>query len=207
MVQNELPWDRCPIDLSDADVMEAMREIQGYLDITPGDFRTLYGLAYQKAMRRLLHAITAKDIMTRSVHHVGLDTDLITVAKLLSANNISGAPVLDDDGHVAGIISEKDFLKQMGVDPGKTFMTVIVQCLQNKGCVALPIRKQLAADIMSTPAITTGLDTPVFQIADYFSKNKINRIPVVDKDNKLAGIVTRTDIVAAYCHYEPTAAL
>ena len=55
----------CPPELSDEDILEVMKSIEGYLDITPSDFREIYLKAYQQARRRLLQGITA-GIITRS---------------------------------------------------------------------------------------------------------------------------------------------
>lgn len=75
-----------PLELSDDDVYEAMKEIEGYLDITPGDFRILYGLAYKQAVSRPGQSVKARDLMTRSVMKVKRDTPLPEVALLI--NNI-----------------------------------------------------------------------------------------------------------------------
>ncbi len=78
-------------------------------------------------------------------------------------------------------------------------MGVIAQCLKNKGCVAISMRKQKSEDIMTAPAITISENTPVSEIAEIFTEKNINRAPVTDPGNKLTGIVTRTDIVQSYC--------
>ena len=64
------------------------------------------------------------------------------------------------------------------------------------------MRKQKAEDIMTSPAITVSENTPIFEIANTFTEKNINRTPVVDQNNKLAGIVTRTDIVRSSCAIE-----
>lgn len=55
------------IDISDKDVFEAMKDMPGYLDITPGDFKELYKYAYNHALSRITRSIKARDIMTRDV--------------------------------------------------------------------------------------------------------------------------------------------
>ena len=79
-----------PIDISDDDVMKAMKSMQGYIDITPADFREIYRIAYALAKDRLMHALKAADIMTTLVHVVNVDTDLIATATLLAEKGISG---------------------------------------------------------------------------------------------------------------------
>ena len=87
-------------------------------------------------------------------------------------------------------------------------MKVVAQCLRNKGCIAMPMRRQKADAIMTFPAITVCKDTPVFEIANMFTEKNINRTPVTERNNnKLIGIVTRADIVRSSCATENSTAL
>lgn len=188
-----------PVDISDDDVMEAMKSMQGYIDITPADFREVYRIAYVLAQDRLMHALKAVDIMTSPVHAVHVDTDLIATATLLAEKGISGAPVLDRDGSIVGVISEKDFLRKMGGDQRGSFMQVIAHCLKNKGCVATPMINRTAGDIMTEPPITFTADVSIGQISALMTEKNINRLPIVDVTAKPVGIVTRSDLVNSYC--------
>ena len=186
-----------PIDISDDDILEAMKDIQGYLDITPGDFKEMYHRAYQHALERFLHGIKARDIMTKEVITVERETPSQEIAEVMARNGISGVPVVDQHNIVLGILSEKDFLFRMGPPGTASFMTVIAQCLKSKGCLALPIIKKTAEDIMSAPPITVQEDTSISEITRIFTEKNINRVPVVDGRGKLAGIVSRGDIIPA----------
>lgn len=194
--------DSCPMDISDEDIIEAMKEISGYLDITPGDFKDMYRLAYQHAVERLVSSMKAGDIMNREVIYVKPDTGLKETAEKMAAGGISGVPVIDDDRRVVGVISEKDFLYQMGTENTGSFMGVIALCIERNGCSAISMRNQRAEDIMSSPAITVDETTPVSEVAGLFTDNSINRAPVIDADGKLLGIITRTDIIQSSCFKE-----
>jgi CBS domain-containing membrane protein len=185
------------IEISDKDVLEAMKDIPGYLDITPGDFRELYKFAYKHALSRITSSVKAKDIMTREVISVEKDVSLKRVAELMARNVISGVPVVKKDKKVVGVISEKDFLSRMGAKKSKTFMGVMAECLKGKGCIAVSIREQSARDIMTSPAVTVSEETTVNEIANIFVEKSINRVPVVNGDGYLTGIVSRADIVRA----------
>jgi len=195
-------FESCPMDISDDDILKAMRNISGYLDITPGDFKEIYRFAYKHAIDRLRHSVKAKDVMTRNVISVEENTSLEEVAKILNRYVISGVPVIDDDKSVVGVISEKDFLFHMGAKEKRTFMGVVAHCLKSKGCVAISMRKQNAKDIMTSPAVTVDEKTPVSEIANIFIEENINRTPVVGPGQKLVGIVTRTDIIRSSCFIE-----
>jgi len=198
-MKTKTPWHQCPIDISDDDVLEAMKTISGFLDITPGDFREIYIFAYQQALERFNKSIKAKHIMTTTVVSVPEETSPLEAAELMATHNISGLPVVDMRQNVVGVISEKDFLYEMGEKSKQSFMGVIVQCLKNKGCTAISLRNQKVRDIMASPPITVQNQTSVFEIANLFEEKKINRVPVISEDSKLTGIVTRSDIVQSYC--------
>ena len=185
------------IEISDNDIYEAMKDIPGYLDITPADLKDVYKFAYRHALQRITQAVRAHDIMTTQVFSVNRTTPVMEVAELMAEKTVSGIPVLEEDGKVAGIISEKDFLSHMGSRDNTHFMAVVAECLKGKGCVAMPIRSQKAEDIMTSPAVTVKEDTSVIEIANLFTEKNINRVPVINEEGRLKGIVSRADIVLA----------
>jgi CBS domain-containing protein len=185
--------------MSDADVMDAMKSIPGYLDITPADFKEIFRFAYRHAIERIAQSMLAKDIMTIKLISVNQDTSLKETAAEMAAHGISGVPVIDEENKVVGVISEKDFLFHMGEKKTRSTMEVIAQCLSSKGCVAISMRTGIAKDIMTSPAITVFEDTPVFEMASIFAEKNINRVPVTDQNGHLIGIVARADIFQASC--------
>lgn len=185
------------IDLKEEDILAAMQQIPGYVDITPRDFKEIYLLAFQHALERLRREVTVEEIMTREVVSVKTNTPLAELAEAMGQRGISGVPVLDETNKVVGVVSEKDFLSRMGVKESQNFMTLVASCLRTKGCVALPIKKQTAGDLMSTPAVMVSPETRVRDLAELFTDRHINRAPVTDAEGHLVGIVTRGDLVRA----------
>ena len=192
-------WGQCPIEMTDDDILDAMKHISGYIDITPADFKAIYTLSYRHALGRMNLSVKARHIMCQTVIKVMPDSPLLDVAVIMAENNITGLPVVENQFNVVGIISEKDFLREMGMDGNHSFMSLVSQCLKNSGCMAVSLKNRKAQDIMSSPVVTVTEDTSVADIVNVFEKKRINRVPVVDKDSKLCGIVTRSDIVQSYC--------
>ena len=188
-----------PVELSDEDIYDAMKQISGYLDITLGDFKEIYGLAFQLAVNRLTEAVKATDIMNPDVVYVTPETPLKEVAEIMGRHNISGVPVVDEGRKVIGIISEKDFLSHMGMQKNITFMGVVAKCLMGNGCMAVDIRGKSAGDIMTTPAITVYEEASIMEVDSLMKKHRVNRVPVLNKKDKLIGIVTRTDLLPSSC--------
>ncbi len=187
------------IDISELDVIAAMKDIQGYIDISPGDFREVFQIAYTHALQRIKDSLNALEIMTKPVHCVGLDMDLIQAASFLADKRFSGAPVIDSGGKIVGVLSEKDFLAKMGLGQPTSFMQIVAHCLNNRGCMATSLRNHSVQEIMTAPAITAGPEMTMGGISALFVDKRINRLPIVDPEGRPVGIVTRTDLVQSYC--------
>ena len=187
--------DASPLPISDQDIYQAMKEIPGYLDITPGDFKDLYRIVYHHTLQRIAQSVTAEDIMTKTVITVRPETPVQEAADLMAAKRVSGVPVVTEDMLVAGVLSEKDFLARMGPNGPKTFMDVVARCLMARGCAALAIREKKVEDIMTSPAVTVNRKTSLLEISALLREKKINRVPVTDRQGFLVGIVSREDII------------
>lgn len=181
--------------VSEDDIYEAMKDIAGYLDITPGDLKEIYLHAYQHALERIRRSVTAADLMTRNVRTVFRETPLADVAELMARNNISGLPVIDAEKRVVGVLSEKDFSLNMGESGSNSLMSLISDCIRCRECAAMTIRGKTAQDIMRSPAITVAEDAVVGEIASLLSDRGINRVPVIDGNGRLSGIISRADLV------------
>ncbi|MFW5971172.1 MAG: CBS domain-containing protein [Desulfovermiculus sp.] len=185
-----------PENMTDQDILAAMKNISGYLDITPGDFKEVYKIAYLHAHKRVL-STPVRQIMTSPVHFVHSDQPVLEVARLLAQVQVAGVPVVEKkDEAVVGVISEKDFMRRMAADTDQTFMALVAACMGSKGCPALKIKGQVAADIMSSPPITVSPDTAMHEIFELMREKNINRVPVLEKD-RLVGIVSRDDLLGA----------
>ncbi len=187
--------DAGPVDLADEDIIKAMQSIPGYIDITTSDFKEIYKPAFSLAMDRLSRSRQASDVMTRDVVSVRADTPLQETAAIMARQNVSGLPVLDADHQVLGVISDKDFLTRLGGAGIRSFMHFLAQRLAGKVPVIADLSTEKARDIMTAPAVTVTETTTVSDITRLLEAREINRVPVLDQNGRLTGIVTRTDIV------------
>lgn len=192
--------DNCGLsDLTEDDVLEAMRSLNGYVDITPGMFREIYALAYDLVLRRVRQEGRAGDVMTTPVHCVRSGMSAAEVATFLAKKGVSGAPVLNREGLVCGVVSEKDFLRRMGLTGGASVMTVVASCLHTPGCMVTDLRDIRVDDIMSSPPLLGTRETSLADVSDLFSRHGINRLPICDTNGHPLGIVTRSDLVGVLC--------
>ena len=134
-----------------------------------------------------MHALV-KDIMTTDVAAVRSDASFREMTALLRSRRVSGLPVVDAEGIVVGVVSETDLLtraleRQPGQWPHRKHTTTA---------------ELTARDLMTHPAVTTSPDEPVASVARLMSARKLRRLPVVDAQGHLAGIVTRSDVLSVF---------
>ena len=189
-------------DLTDEDVIAAMKEIEGYLDISVRDFRELYVHAIKLARRRFLRATPVKAIMQSKVIAIGTDANFEEIIAALAENAVSGLPVIDANNCPVGVVSEKDIFNKLSGKKGSSFWEVLSGCLHHNGCLMQSIASLTASDIMTTPAITIEEFASVRDAIELYKRRNINRVPITDSAGKLVGIVTRTDILNAHLEFE-----
>lgn len=121
-----------------------------------------------------------EEIMTRDVVTVPPGGSLKQAAHLLVEHHVSGLPVVDNEAHVLGVISEADVLPK-----------------EAAGAETSKHEARLVGEVMTAPALTIEARRPVGLAARLMIEKDVNRLPVVD-GGKLTGIVTRADLVRAF---------
>jgi CBS domain-containing membrane protein len=182
-------------NISDQDLREAIKEMGAYVDVTEEDLKKIYSFALRHARERLAQQIPVRDIMTKRVVTTKRNSDIHEISALFSENRISGLPVVDEGNHVIGIVSEADVLSMAGMEKEHTFKDILRHILGEP----LPKRKRggTVGEIMSSPAITTSSEADIREVAGILEGKRIKRLPVVDGENRLLGIISRGDIVRA----------
>ncbi|MFE6222628.1 CBS domain-containing protein [Streptomyces sp. NPDC057854] len=115
-------------------------------------------------------------LMTDDVVTALPDTSFRDVAKLLAEHDISGLPVVDADDHVVGVVSESDLLAR---------------------------RALTARGVMSAPAVTVHAEEAAADAARLMVRRGVERLPVVDEEERLVGIVTRRDLLRVFLRPDP----
>lgn len=139
-----------------------------------------------------------RDVMTSDVVCVAPGTRLKDLARLLLDRRISGAPVVDEAGHLVGVISETDLLaKEVGRPMSRR---TPLDWIFGERPSSSEQRRHEATTVeqaMTAPAMTVAADSPLREAAAIMVDRSVNRLPVTD-DGRLAGIITRADLVRAY---------
>ena len=138
-----------------------------------------------------------KDVMTTQVVWVEHDTPFAAIAASLRQFRVSAFPVLNDDGEVVGVVSESDLLAKLALDGGEGGMPGMITGILRQHEME-KARGITAEDVMTSPAATVSPDDTVEHAARLMYVRRVKRLPVVDEDNHLAGIVSRADVLAVY---------
>ncbi|MDF2548720.1 CBS domain-containing protein [Anaerosolibacter sp.] len=142
----------------------------------------------------------AKEIMNRNVITVNQEMTVDEVVKILLEHRISGVPVLDEAGKVTGIVSETDLIYREKNLHIPSFISILqgIVFLESTKDLEHQVKKMAAykvKDVMTKNVITVSEETDLNRIVDIIIDQKVNRLPVVDREGKLLGIITRSDIL------------
>ena len=182
-------------EICDEDVAAAIKDLKLNLTLSADDLHRIYSAACRQAQARVASAMRVRDAMTRDVLSINKFDDISRAVKLLAEKSISGLPVVDRENRVVGIISEADVVSMVGPRRAHTFKELLRSVVGHP----LPERKMghLVGDIMTSPAVTVFSDTEISEAVRLMDGRRIRRLPVVDKDQRLIGLISRSDIVKA----------
>ncbi|MEA5571298.1 CBS domain-containing protein [Calothrix sp. UHCC 0171] len=145
---------------------------------------------------------TVADVMSHNPVVVRRETPLKEAIAILAERRISGLPVVDESGKLIGIISETDLMwQETGVTPPAYIMFLdSVIYLQNPATYDRDLHKalgQTVGDVMSKNPITVSPDKPLRDAARLMHDKSIHRLPILDSEGQVVGILTRGDIIRA----------
>jgi len=141
----------------------------------------------------------AKEIMTKNVTSLSADTNAQEALNLLQKMQISGLPVIDDKNKLLGMFTEKEILRN-----------ILPSYIENVGRFVYEenpksIKKKFedlvnftVSQLMRKDVITVDENASLCEVARLMLVQKVRRIPVLDKEKRVVGIVAREDIIKAY---------
>ncbi len=119
--------------------------------------------------------LKVKDIMTKDVISVKRKTPIYEAVEVLLENDITGMPVIEDDMTLSGVITEKDCIRLFYADEDEKNKTVEY--------------------FMTRPAVYYEEDDSFQNICDFMRSHYFRRVPVISKEGKVVGIVSRPDVL------------
>jgi CBS domain-containing protein len=184
------------------DVARALDTVEEHLNEPPrhpGPARPVtraHAVPHDGETRRRRWARRVSDVMTTSVVTVDRITPYQEIDRLLTEHRISGMPVLKMGREVAGVVTEGDLLA--AEDETNRRVRMANSAGRRRLLRKHPPASLTAGVLMTAPAITIGPDATVPAAARLMNTHHVGRLPVVDQDGKLVGIVSRRDLLSVF---------
>jgi CBS domain-containing protein len=137
-----------------------------------------------------------RNVMSTDVATVREDTPFKDVVRALALRDVSAVPVVDRDRRVLGVVSEADLLIKQGTQEIEFSPSLLTWWRGRRN-----LRRSAATtagQLMTKPAVTASDNTTVAGAARLMTQHNVKRLPVVDTDGKLVGIVSRKDILTVF---------
>jgi CBS domain-containing membrane protein len=180
----------------EADLDAALAHYNQVLDVPRDDLRALLGDAELQAYRRRLGGVRCTDIMSRDPLTVSFGTPLQEAWSLLREHRIKALPVVDRASHVIGILTLADFMRGAELDVHEGFDAKLRRLIRPTPTVHSD-KPEVAGQIMTRQVRVASADRPLAELVPLFASTGHHHIPIVGADQRLVGIVTQSDLVAA----------
>jgi CBS domain-containing protein len=173
-----------------------------FMDIEVNDLMTLAGRAQHFAEQRLAGAVTVSGIMSRPVHRVPATASMSEAAHLMVTTRISGLPVVDQADRLAGLITEADFLRALGI-PAHPPSQNLWQTLESLfGHLArhpeVEGPNDPVSEHMTRHVVCASPQQEVQEVLALMARHRVKRLPVCDDDRRPVGMITRSDLVRLF---------
>jgi len=184
------------VGISSSDLREALKNFDAYLDVSEADLDQIYKMAGMQAYRRKMGEILCSDIMSRDLVTVEYGTELEEAWAQLRYHKIKALPVIDRARRIIGIITLVDFLKRADLKTYATFQEKLVQFIRRSSGM-ISNKPEVVGQIMAAPVYTARDNAHIVELVPLLSEKGLHHIPIVDAENRLVGMVTQSDLIAA----------
>jgi CBS domain-containing protein len=195
-LSDDLPIVVTFVDRADAveRVLPRLAEIVqvGLISVTPAQIV----ITRQRAAGPFPAHLAVADVMSLDVAQVRPDTPMDEIVTLLIDRALRALPVVDERGRVVGIITDGDLLARGALELSVDLQQALPLAERAAHVASLAGRPHRAADLMTRDPVTLGARTPLAQAAAAMADRDLKRLPVVDGQGRLVGMVSRSDLLA-----------
>lgn len=184
------------LGISEADFNQALDESNTFVDVSHTEIRNLLLHAEKYRYQRIHKTMLCTDIMHTSLLTVAYGTDVEEAWQMMQQHNLKAIPVIDKARRVIGIVTWHDFFKFINLssydsfqDKFRTFIRRTAKIETNK--------PESIGHIMTKSVITLSEDTPIVELVPLMSTTGLRQIPIVNKENRLVGMVYQAHLIAA----------
>ncbi len=182
----------------EADLDAVIARYNQVLDIGRDDLQDLLGQAELQAYRRKMGATRCADIMSRELVTAEFGTRLQDAWALLRAKGIKALPVVDRASRIVGIVTFADFLRGTELDLHAGWAERL-RAMIRATTTSHSDKPEVVGQIMTRRVRVASADRPISELVPVFAATGHHHIPIIDAEQRLVGIVTQSDLVAAVC--------
>lgn len=135
------------------------------------------------------------EVMTRDVVTLREDTPVVEAWETMLRHLLKALPVLNESGKVTGIVTDEDLLQRAGLQQRLSVAERLDEHTLKSEIAALRSNPLKVKDVMTSPVITIRGDEPLGVAAARMAEHRIKRLPVLDEQGKLIGVLSRVDVL------------
>lgn len=140
----------------------------------------------------------ARDVMTPRVVSVAPNETILDAGELMLRHHVSGLPVVDENGHLIGIVTERDFLRPIGPQKDsrrpRWFEVIAARPVISESAELRCTRR--VAEVMTPGPVTVDDNAPIAEVVRMMETHRIKRLPVM-RENRMVGIISRENLMQA----------
>lgn len=188
------PTERTGITPEDLD--NVLKRYNQIIDISRDDLEELILQTEMQAYRRQIGGVKCSDIMSKDVVSVSFGTELADAWQRLREHDLTALPVVDRGNHVVGIVTKADYLRHAEEDMHEGLGKRLAQLILPSQ-LAHTDKHEVVGQIMTKDVITAREDQSITDLVPLMSDDELHQLPIVDENNRLVGLISQTDLIAA----------
>jgi CBS domain-containing membrane protein len=192
--RDEIPSTR--LGFTPGDLRAALKNYNQVLDISVDDLAALFHQTEMQAYRRRFGETRCADIMSKDVLAVEFATELAEAWHLMHTRRVQALPVINRMQHVIGIVTRDDFLAHADLRDHGSLSERLRAFLQRTAGTHSD-KHEVVGQIMSAPVKTALASMAIVELVPMMSDRSLHQLPIVDDRQRLVGMITQSDLVAA----------
>jgi CBS domain-containing membrane protein len=184
------------IDTSDLEA--ALARYNQVVDLPSDDLQALLHDAEMHAYQRRLGSLRCADVMSRDLTSVEFGTSLEEAWALMRRRRIKALPVIDRARRVVGIVTLSDFMREAELDLHRGFDAKLLR-LVRRVTTTHSDKAEVVGQIMTRQVRVASMERPLAELVPLFASTGHHHVPVIDAEQRIVGMLTQSDVVAALC--------
>ena len=182
--------------LLDADLDAVLARYNQVLDVSRDDLKALLSQTRLRAHDRKLTEVRCADIMSRNPLAVAFGTPLPQAWALMREHRIKSLPVIDEALHIVGIVTLADYMRAAELDVYEGFDDKLRKLVRSTRS-AYSSKPKVVGQIMTREVRVASMDRHLVDLVPLFGSTGHHHIPIIDNKQRLVGMITQSDLVAA----------